>query len=108
MVLAGEEHDPFPLTERSKYYVRKSGVTGIHESVNGLFNPIATIYGVDFEFTTLGWAYRDTEVVSSRTAGTLAVQFPSNFDLEFEKLMISCLGALEGAEISGEDVGALK
>ncbi len=88
--------------------MRRAGVTGIHEAVNGQFNPVATIYGIDFEFTTLGWAFLDSEAVTSRTAGSLSVQYPSDFDLEFDKLMISCQGALLGADIAGSDVGATK
>jgi hypothetical protein len=108
LVLAGEATDPFPLTDRAKYYVRYSGVTGIHEAVNGQFNPVAVIYGMDFEFTTLGWAFMDSEAVDSRTAGGLTVPYPSDFSLAFEKLMISCQGALLGADIAASDANVLK
>jgi hypothetical protein len=110
IVLAGQVQPNFPLTNRAKYLVRLGGVTGIHEAITGLFNPTATIYGVDFEFATLGWGFLDGQAVPalSRTSGNLYVQFPSDFDLDFDKLMISCLGALEGAEISPADHGSFK
>lgn len=107
LVLAGNVQPPFPLTNRAKYLVRLGGVSGIHEAVNGQFNPVATIYGVDFEFSALGWGFLDGEAVISRTAGGLFVPFPSDFGLAFEKLMISCIGALEGAEIAAADHGVL-
>ena len=108
MVLAGQPSDPFPLTNRAKYYVRYAGVSGIHEAINGQFNPTAVIYGMDFTFTTLGWAFLDSQAVDSRTAGGLSVPYPSDFDLAFERLMISCQGALLGAEIAAADAGSLK
>ena len=108
MVLAGQASDPFPLTNRAKYYVRAAGVTGIHEAVNGQFNPTATIYGMDFTFTTLGWAFMDSDAVDSRTGGGLSVPYPSDFDLAFDRLMISCQGALLGAEIAAADAGSMK
>ncbi|MEX0330591.1 MAG: hypothetical protein AB3N64_04130 [Puniceicoccaceae bacterium] len=108
MVLAGQASDPFPLTDRAKYYVRYAGITGIHEAINGQFNPTAVIYGMDFTFTTLGWAYMDSEAVDSRTAGELSVPYPSDFDLAFDKLMISCQGALLGADIAASDANVLK
>lgn len=108
LVLAGDESDPFPLTNRAKYYVRLAGVTGIHEAVTGQFNPTAEIYGLDFQFTTLGWGFRDSDAIISRTAGNLHVKFPSDFGLDFEDLMITCTGALESATISDADVNTLK
>jgi hypothetical protein len=108
IVIAGQLQPLFPLTNRAKYLVRRGGVSGIHEAINGQFTPTATIYGVDFEFSSLGWGFLDGEAVISRTGGNLYVQFPSDFDLDFDKLMITCLGALEGAEISPADHGAFK
>lgn len=108
LVLAGQSAPPFPLTNRVKYYVRASGVTGIHEAINDQFAPTAVIYGMDFEFTSLGWAFLDGEDVASRTDGNLAVPFPSDFSLDFEKVRISCIGALESAEISATDADGLK
>ncbi|MCC5839892.1 MAG: hypothetical protein JJT96_07200 [Opitutales bacterium] len=108
IVLAGQAQPNFPLTNRAKYLVRMGGITGIHEAITGQFNPTATIYGVDFEFSSLGWGFLDGQAVISRTGGNLYVGGPSDFDLDFDKLMISCLGALEGAEISPADHGSSK
>ena len=108
IILAGQTSPEFPLTNRAKYYVRASGVTGIHEAVNGQFAPTAIIYGMDFEFTTLGWAFRDGEDVTSRTDGNLTVQYPSDFNLEFEKVRLTCQGGLLSADISATDVGSMK
>ncbi|MCU0779518.1 MAG: hypothetical protein MUF04_00285 [Akkermansiaceae bacterium] len=108
LVLAGQSAPPFPLTNRCKYLVRASGVTGIHEAINGQFAPTAVIYGMDFEFTSLGWAFLSSEAVASRTDGNLTVPFPSDFGLEFEQIRISCNGGLLGAEIAPSDAGQMK
>lgn len=110
LVLAGQSTPPFPLTNRAKYVVRASGVTGIHEAINGEFAPTAVIYGLDFEFTSLGWAFLSgtPDAVASRTDGNLTVPFPSDFGLDFEKVRISCNGALLGAEIAAVDASSLK
>ena len=100
LVLAGQPSDPFPFTDRVKYIARFGGISGIHEATNGQFDPTATIYGMDFTFTTLGWAFLNNQAVASRTNGDLDVPHPSDFNLEFEELMITCIGALDRAEIA--------
>jgi len=108
LVLAGKQSPPFPLTNRAKYIVRRAGVTGIHEAVNGQFAPTAIIYGMDFEFTTLGWAFLDGGPIASRTNGNLTVPYPSDFNLGFEEVRLTCQGGLEGADIAAADSGTLK
>jgi hypothetical protein len=100
LIVAGQPSDPFPFTNRVKYIARFGGITGIHEAINGQFDPTATLYGIDFTFTSLGWAFRDNTNVASRTNGELAVPFPSEFDLEFNELMLTCTGGLKSAEIA--------
>jgi hypothetical protein len=107
-VLAAQPTGLYPLEGRSKYYVRKAGVSGIHEAVFGAFPSEAQLYGYDFKFTNYGLAYLDSLNVDSRTEGTVHVDAPSDFDQNFEKLMFSCLGALEEAEVPADEAGLMK
>lgn len=107
-VLAAQPTGRYPLEGRSKYYVRKAGVSGIHEAAFGAFPESATLYGYDFKFTNYGLAYLDSLNVDSRTEGTVKVDSPSDFDQNFEKLMFSCLGSLEEAEVPSDEAGLMK
>ena len=88
----------FDLTGRSKYYVRYSGVSGIHEAVAGTFPESLTIYGYNFAFTNFGLSFLSSENEESRTNGRVDVPGPSEFVQDFEELTLTCLGELDKAE----------
>jgi len=107
-VLGGEPTGSYPLTGRSKYYVRLSGVSGIHEAVYGSFPKEAKIYGYQFQFDNFGLAFLDNQNVDSRTQGSVYVPSPSDFTQRFERLRFSCLGALEKADVPSDEAGLTK
>lgn len=99
-VLGGKPTGNYPLRGRAKYYVRKGGVSGIHEAVFGAFPPTAQIYGYDFQFSNFGLAFLDSLNVDSRTQGSVKIKYPSDFTLAFEELKFTCLGALDDAKVA--------
>lgn len=98
-VLGGEPTGAYPLSARAKYYVRRGGVSGIHEAVFGAFPSTAKIYGYDFTFSNYGVSYLDSLNWDSRTEGSVAIVAPSDFVLNFEELKFTCLGALDSAKV---------
>jgi hypothetical protein len=101
-VVGGEAIEPYALTSRSKYYLRTSGVSGIHEADS--FPGEAQIYGYDFAFLNYGLNYLSSSNRDSRTEGSVAVPYPSDFVTDFEELRFSCLGDLLDAQLA--DAGA--
>lgn len=102
--LQGDAYGPYPLTTRSKYYARQSGVTGIHEAEAGGFPGTAVIGDYQFTLSSYGFSFLSNEQEDSRTNGELSLPAPVNFELEFTELRLSCLGALEGFTITGAGV----
>lgn len=107
-VLAGVASGLYDLTGRSKYYTRWSGVSGIHEAVQGTFKEELTLYGYQFTFSNYGLSYLSSQNHESRTEGHVHVVAPSNFDQNFKELMFSCVGALEDAKVPADEVGMYK
>ena len=106
--LAAEPTGWYPLTGRSKYYVRKGGVNGIHEAVFGSFPETNKWYGYSFQVDNFGLAFLDSQNVDSRTEGSVYVKHPSDFTQNFEKLMFNCLGGLEDMQVPPGEVGDWK
>jgi hypothetical protein len=100
-VLGGETSPAYTLGERSKYYTRPGGVSGIHEPTSNPFTSPVLIYGYEFEFTSFGLSFLDSGVHDSITAGSVDIPSPSNFTLAFDPLFFDCLGGLTTAEIPG-------
>jgi hypothetical protein len=100
-LIQGDPVWPYILTTRSKYYARYSGVTGIHEAQDGQFPGTATIGDYMFGFTKYGFAFLSNEQEESRTSGYLDLPDPTDFTLDFTNLRLSCIGALEGFDITG-------
>lgn len=90
--LAGSPSVSFPLTARSKYYVRLSGVSGIHEAAS--FTKAITLSGYPFTFTRFGLAFLSSQPVASRTDGQMSVPKPSGFNLPFTELSFTGNGGL--------------
>jgi hypothetical protein len=106
--LASKATGKYPLTGRSKYYTRPAGVSGIHEAVFGSFPSSATLYGYQIQFSNFGLAFLDSNNTDSRTEGSIHVPSPSGFDQNFEKLLFTCLGALDKAEVPSDEAGVVK
>jgi hypothetical protein len=107
-VLAAKPTGLYPLTARSKYYVRRGGVSGIHEAVFGAFPPSLTLYGYPFKFANFGLSYLDSQNWESRTEGSVQVKYPSDFTQDFKELEFSCLGGLTGAKVPDSQAGLVK
>ena len=97
--LAAEPTGWYPLTGRSKYYVRKGGVNGIHEAVFGSFPETNKWYGYSFQVDNFGLSFLDSQNIESRTEGSVYVKHPSDFTQNFEKLKFNCLGGLEDMQV---------
>ena len=97
--IAGTPNISWKLDARSKYYVRYSGVTGIHEAVPGTFPSNLTLWGYQFTFTSYGLSYRDSQNIDSVTDGSVYLPNPSDFTQNFESMKFSCLGAPTGADL---------
>ncbi len=106
--ITGVDTGEYPLTGRSKYYVRRMGVSGIHEAVFGQFPASFTLYGYKMKFSNYGLSYLDSQNVDSRTEGSAFIPDPSDFEQNFERLSFSCLGALENAEVPSDEGGLKK
>ena len=107
-VLAGKPTGDYPLTGRSKYYVRLGGVNGIHEAVFKQFPPSFKLYGYPINFDNFGLSFLDGVNVDSRTQGSIELPEPSKFVQNFEKLKFSCLGALEDAQVPAAEAAVAK
>lgn len=107
-VLAGKPTGDYPLTGRSKYYVRQGGVSGIHEAVFGQFPEEFELYGYPVNFENFGLSFLDTENKDSRTQGYVTVKGPSNFRQNFEELKFTCLGALTDAKVPAAEASVAK
>lgn len=94
-VLAGILTENYDLKARSKYYVRASGVTGIHET-SALIPSTLPMYGFNVDFDGLRLAYLDGLNMNSETGGSIHVKSPVNqepgFDLAFKHLQFECQG----------------
>lgn len=107
-VIAGTASGPYTLTTRVKYYARASGVSGIHEAINGSFPTNMTLYGYPFTFTTYGLSFLSNENIDSRTDGSVKVPYPSEFTQDFRRLRLDCLGGLKEAELPADQGDLLK
>ena len=96
--LGGEPTGPYPLTGRSKYYLRRSGVSGIHEATE-LLDEKFTIYGYSVTFTNFGLSFLSLTNIDSRTCGQISLPPPSGFDVAFERMLFTPLGDLDNADV---------
>ena len=108
--LGGVTSDNWSLTGRSKYYLRYSGFSGIHEAVPGSFPATMKIYGYNFGFSNFGLAYLSNapKPGCSRINGDVAVPDPCYIDMLFENMNLCCLGELEDAELANSDSKTLR
>ena len=99
--IAGTPGITWPLTGRSKYYIRYGGVSGIHEAVS--FPSTLMLYGYKFTFTHYGLNYLDNQNRDSRTDGAIYLPYPSDFTQGFDNMKFSCLGAPTSADVPQGD-----
>ena len=99
--LQGTPYGGYPLTTRSKYYARRSGVTGIHEAVPAGFPGSALLAGYAFTFTDYGFSFLSNEMEDTLINGSLALPSPVNFALDFTHLELSCVGSLVDFDVTG-------
>jgi hypothetical protein len=99
--IGGVDVAAYPLTARSKYYARASGVSGIHESAAGPSELPA--YGYDVDLTNFGLSFLSNEPHDSRINGTLHLPYPSQLTQGFERLMLTCCGNLGEGQIAAGD-----
>jgi hypothetical protein len=104
-VLGGVTTPIYTLGPRSKYYLRQSGVSGIHEPATNPFTAPVEIYGYQFEFDQFALSFLSSQVHDSRTSGSLDIPDPATpsagFTVAFKPLLFSCLGALTTATLDG-------
>ncbi len=98
-LLGGEEYGPYALKNRSKYYIRFSGVSGIHDKVPTAPEAIE-IYGYDITLTNFGLAFLSNKNTDSRTTGSIALPYPSEIEPEFDRLTFLCNGALDQMDVA--------
>lgn len=95
---------PYELAPNSKYYVRQSGVSGVHQAAEGAAPSNLLLYGYPAGFTTFGLSYLDSDNIDSRTDGYIAVPSPADFTLPMEGVRLTCLGDLGGPLLAGGTV----
>ena len=105
-IIGGTQTPEWPLSSRSKYYLRASGVSGIHEA--SAFNETMHIYDYPFSFSNLGLSYLSGTPQESRINGSVVVKEPCEITMDFEELKLCCLGELEEAELANSDTKTLK
>jgi len=98
-ILAGVKVDHWPLSGRSKYYVRASGVTGIHEATDGGFPSDLELYGYQTTLSNYTLSFLDGVNLESKTIGSVVLPYPSGFTQDFSNLKFSCPGGLLSADI---------
>ena len=90
--LGGNTTIPFPLRDRSKYYIRYSGTSGIHEATPGEFPTPIVISGYPFLIDHFGLSFENSKVRDSTTSGSLTFPEPTDFVFRFDELRFDCLG----------------
>jgi hypothetical protein len=95
--LAGADTPLYPLAQRGQYYVRRAGVSGIHQA--DAFDEALTLYGYDVKLTSLQFSYLDNLNEDSLTNGNVTIPAPSNFIVDFSSLKLTCPGGLETATV---------
>jgi hypothetical protein len=99
--IGGGDTGDYPLTERSKFYIRLSGVSGILESAAGPNSLPA--YGYAVSLTNFGLSFLSNEPQESRINGSINLPYPSGFTQNFEELMLTCCGNITDGKIAPGD-----
>lgn len=89
----------------SKYYVRRSGISGRHAPLNTSLPPSFTLYGYSFSFERFQFSYLSGRNIDSWTDGSLALGGYADFTQRFASLTLTCSGQLLAAELDPTDLG---
>lgn len=98
-VLGGTDYGPYPLKNRSKYYIRASGVSGIHDKVATAPDTVM-IYGYEITLTNFGLSFLSNSNIDSRTTGSVFLPFPADIKPEFDRLTFLCNGGLDQMDVA--------
>jgi hypothetical protein len=90
----------------SKYYVRRSGVSGRHVAVEQSLQPGLVMYDYPFRLRRYQLTFLSNSNEDSWIDGSVEVPKPAGFEQSFVGLRLGCTGALEGAGIDPNDRGA--
>lgn len=93
------------LEEVSKYYIRPSGLSGRHVAVEPLLTSEIQIYDYQFALTSFQLTFLSNVNRDSWVNGEVEVPFPSDFTQKFTNLKLTCVGALDDAQIDPSDMG---
>jgi hypothetical protein len=99
--IGGGDTGFYPLTGRSKFYIRLSGVSGILESAAGPNSLPA--YGYTVSLTNFGLSFLSNEPQESRINGSINLPYPSGFTQNFQELMLTCCGNITDGKIAPGD-----
>jgi hypothetical protein len=99
--IGGGDTGEYPLTDRSKFYIRLSGVSGILESAAG--PDTLPAYGYDVSLTNFGLSFLSNEPQESRINGSITLPYPSGFTQNFQELMLTCCGNITDGKIAPGD-----
>lgn len=107
--LAHKNIGPYALSGFSKYYTRRGGLSGIHQSVLGSITGSPNFYGFGITLESLRLSFLDSRNQESKTNGSLRIPNPPDaapnpgvtpgFDLDFSRLKFTCAGQLESATL---------
>ncbi len=97
--LAGKDTGNYSLKSTSKYIVRVSGITGIHDAVTAGFPKNLALYDYQTQLDGLRLSFVDSRNEESATAGSMALPFPADFTVPFNKLTFTCGGHLDAADL---------
>ena len=90
--LGGNTTAAFDLRNRSKYYLRYGGTSGIHEAEPGDFPATVNISSYLFDISHFGLSFLDSEVHDSTTTGSVYFPDPCDVTFAFDGLRFDCLG----------------
>ncbi len=91
----------YGLKAHSKYYLRRNGVTGVHDAITSELNlPAGLFYGYNMSMDGLRLAYEDNENVGSKVAGSMETMGPTQLSLSFRELLFSATGQLRNADLA--------
>lgn len=86
----------YPLSLCSRYYVRRGGISGVHEAdpaaAAGAPIGMATVYGYPLTLDSYALTFLLNENLESGSSGSMTVPAPIDQTFAFEKLTFDCLG----------------
>lgn len=94
-VIAGAVYGTYPLKRQSRYYLRPSGVSGVHEEFRSATTTPASLpslYGYAFRLDAFGFALADSRLTDSLIKGQITTPRPTNLSLELERMQLDCSG----------------